>query len=218
MKNCWWSRYSALLLVCLVAAVSGWAQEAGARILYTKVFPGSQPAYQQISLTADGNGVYKEAEDDPNPVEFQLPGKIAAEVFSLAEELQFFGYKLESGLKIAKMGEKTFRYEGKVTQQQTFNYSNDLTAQKLQQIFEKMAESQRLFIRLEYSLKFDRLGINDALLAIDAAQRHDRLLGASHFLPLLDQVVNGKRYMNISRNRADAIARTIRQSDRSGAQ
>lgn len=218
MKNCWWSHFSALVLVCMLTVSFGVAQEPGARILYTKVFPGSHPAYQQISVTPDGNAVYKEAEDDPNPVEFRLAPKVVAEVFALAEELKFFGYKLESGLKIAKMGDKTFRYEGKVTQQQTYNYSNDLTAQKLQQIFEKMGESQRLFIRLEYSLKFDRLGINDALLAIDAAQQQDRLLGASHFLPLLDQVTNGKRYMNISRNRADAIARTIRQTDGQGAQ
>lgn len=218
MMNCRLSRLPALFLLCLLAPLSGLAQDASARVVYTKVFPGSEPAYQQVAVTPDGAGVYKEAEDDPSPVEFRLPGKIAEEVFALAEELQFFGYKLESGLKIARMGDKTLRYEGKVKQEQTYNYSMDPTAQKLQQLFEKMAESQRLFLRLERSLKFDRLGINDALLAIDAAQQQERLLGADHFLPLLDQVVNSKRYMNISRNRADAIARTIRQANGQGAQ
>jgi len=220
-RHALFSLVAVLLAVLLFPAPAASAQTAGdsaaAKFIYSKDFPGSQPAFQQLTVNPDGSAVYQEAKDDPTPVEFQLPPKTTTEIFSLAEQMQYFGYKLESDLKIARMGQKTFRYEGKVAQEQTFNYSADLHAQKLLQLVEKICESQRLFIRFEYTLRFDRLGINDALLSIDSAQQGERLIGSAHFLPLLDRVINSKRFMNISRDRADAIARAIRQANDTGA-
>lgn len=208
---------SRVLALVLLLALGAAAQAPAERITYTKEFPGSNPEFQTISLLATGDASYKEAKDEPDPVNFQLPEKFTAQIFALAKDLNYFREPLESGLKIAKMGEKTFRFEGSETHTQTFNYTIDPNAQKLLDLFEKIAESQRLFLRLEYTLKFDRLGINDALLAIDAARGRDRLIGADHMLPLLDQIVNSKRFMNISRNRADGIARALRQNNGEGA-
>ncbi len=186
------------------------AQTKAEKLLYVKSFPGSNPSYQQLEIQRDGMGVYQEAEEEADPVNLQLPAKVATQVFELAKELEYFRQPLESGLNIAKMGEKTFRYQGEQTHSQTFNYTTVPAAQKLLDLCERIAESQRLFIRLEYTLKFDRLGVNDALIAIDAALKRDRLMGAQHMLPMLDQIINSKRYMNISRSRADAIARALR--------
>ncbi|MCW5965985.1 MAG: hypothetical protein KIT83_18240 [Bryobacterales bacterium] len=67
-------------------------------------------------------------------------------------------------------------------------------------------------------MKFDRLGVNAALVNIDTSRQHNRLIGVDHMLPLLDEIINSKRYMNISRNRADAIARGLRHVNGQGAQ
>jgi len=206
------------LFFAILMLPSALAQQDTERVTYSKVFPGSNPDFQLVTLIRTGEATYKQTEDDPDPVNFRIPDKVSAQIFDLAKELAYFAAPLESGLKIAKMGDKTFRYEGAETHSQTFNYSTDLNAQKLLELFEKIAESQRLFLRLEYSLRFDRLGVNDALIAIDSARHRDRLIGADHLLPLLDQIINSKRYMNISRNRADAIARGMRQSIGQGAQ
>lgn len=213
-------RVAGILVILLLALLApcATAQSAAERLIYTKEFPGSNPAFQQLILNRAGESVYKEAADDPDPVNFVLPEKVTSQVFDLAKELGYFRNPLESGLKIAKMGEKTFRYEGAETHTQTFNYSLDPNVQKLQDLFEKIAESQRLFIRLEYTMKFDKLGVNAALVAIDSARQHNRLIGVDHMLPLLDEIINSKRYMNISRNRADAIARGLRNADGQGAQ
>lgn len=206
-----------MLFVALGAGAQGPSKPAsGERITYTKSFPGSNPAFQTVTLASSGEASYKEAEDDPDPVNFQLPAAVAEQIFALAKDLNHFREPLESGLKIAKMGEKTFRYEGESSYAQTFNYTIDPNAQKLLDLFEKIAESQRLFVRLEYTLKYDPLGVNDALLAIDASRNRERLIGADHMLPLLDQIINSKRYMNISRHRADGIARALRQKSSGG--
>lgn len=199
------------LLLALVSLAA--AQKAEDRIIYQKVFAGSSPEYQEIVIDRTGTAHYKEAKDEPNPVGFKASAAVTTEIFKLAESLDYFNRKLESDLAIARVGEKTFRFEGGKTGSQTYNYSVDPAAQKLQEYFEKMAESQRLFIKLEYTVRFDRLGIYDALLLMDQARERDRLIGTEHFIPLLDRIVKNKRFMNIARNRADILARYIRESN-----
>lgn len=189
------------------------APAAGERIVYQKFFKGSNPEFQEITVSRSGAATYKEAADDPNPVAFKVPAAVTDAIFHHAAALGYFQRKLESGLNIAKMGEKTFRYEGQGGGSQTYNYSADPDAQKLQEYFEKIGDSQRLFLKLEYSVKFDRLGINDALVAMEDARSRQRLIGTEHFLPLLDRIVNNKRFMNIARNKADYLARYIREAN-----
>lgn len=199
------------LLFALVSLAS--AQKAEDRIVYQKVFAGSNPEFQEIFVDRSGAAEYKEAKDDPNPVVFTVNDAITSELFQLAESLDYFNRKLESGLAIARVGDKTFRFEGSKTGSQTYNYSIDPLAQKLQEYFEKMGESQRLFIKLEYTVRFDRLGVYDALVMMDEARVRGRLVGTEHFLPLLDRIVKNKRLMNIARDRADTLARFVRQSN-----
>lgn len=209
-------RFLALLVVLTALLPAQQEASAGAsvaedRIVYQKVFKGSNPEYQEIAVSRSGAALYKEAADDANPVAFKVPATVTDAIFQHAAALGFFQRKLESGLNIAKMGEKTFRYEGKGGGSQTYNYSLEPDAQKLQDYFEKIGDSQRLFIKLEYTVKFDRLGINDALVAMEDARHRERLIGTEHFLPLLDRIVKNKRFMNIARNRADMLARYIRE-------
>jgi hypothetical protein len=207
-----------ILVCCLLMAVPAVAQVEGDKVIYKKEFPQSYPPLQQVVVPWTGPLVYTDDEEGAEPIEFDIPAEARKQIFDLAREAGFFGTKLESGLKVANMGTKTFTYEGSHSQSQSYNYTAVPPAQKLQSLFEKITDTQRLYIRLEYAMQFDRLGVNDALLALSLAQQQERLLGGEHLLPMLDEIINSNRYMNISRNRADMIARGIRGANAAAGQ
>ena len=104
------------------------AQDAQ-RFFYSKSFPGSAPAYVQVTLEKNGEAVYKESPDDELPLTFKLSEAETAEVFRLVEKLDYFKHPLESGLKVAFLGTKTFRLEnGAEKREVQFNYSEDPNA------------------------------------------------------------------------------------------
>src|SRR3981081_4815198 len=81
------------------------------KIFYSKSFPGSVPAYVSIEISKDGSSVYQEAVNDEHPVKFAIAPESVSEIFALADKLDHFKRPIESGLKVANMGAKTFRYE-----------------------------------------------------------------------------------------------------------
>ena len=193
-----------LLTTCLFAG-------DGPRLFYSKSFPGSTPAYTEIRLDKNGSGEYREAQDDDQPLTFQLSEADTQQVFDLAAKLDYFKHPLESGLKVAFMGTKTFRYEdGGHTSEAKFNYSEDLTAHDLLDWFERMAESEQLRIELERSAKYDKLGVFKALTLLESALERRRLVALDQYLPTLDRIVKNETYMHTARVRAAEIAEAIR--------
>ena len=181
------------------------------RIVYSKLFEGSVPPFAAITVEKDGRAVYKEGPADDNPLLFRLADGDTNEIFDLAEKLGRFGRPLESGLKVAKMGVKTFRFEeGAQATEVKFNYSVDLDAQTLLDRFERIAESERLFIDLDRTVHFDKLGVNHALLEVQVCFERKRLAAPEQFLPLLDRIVKNESYMHMDRDRAASLAETFR--------
>jgi hypothetical protein len=181
------------------------------KVLYTKSFPGSIPAYVSVELLKNGQAIYKEAPDDENPVSFKVSPEDTGEIFNLVEKLEHFKRPLESNLKVANMGMKTFRFEdGTAKNEAKFNYSLDADANTLLDWFERMTETQRLHFDLERTAKFDRLGVNKTLLQIEAAYDRKRLIGVDRFLPLLDRVAKNDSYLHMARERAAALADAFR--------
>ena len=75
------------------------------KVIYTKSFPNSNPAYVSIEVARDGAAVFKESPTDAQPVKFQMSATDVAQIFALADKLDHFKRTLESGLKVAFMGE-----------------------------------------------------------------------------------------------------------------
>jgi hypothetical protein len=183
----------------------------GPRIFYSKTFPGSTPAYIEITLDRAGNAVYKEAVDDDLPLKFHLTDAETAEIFGLADKLDHFKTPLESGLKVAFMGTKLYRYEnGAERNEAKFNYSADLSAQALQDWFERMSESAEMRIELERAAKYDKLGVDKALRTLLSAMDRKRLVGLDQYLPMLDRITNNESYMHTARTKAADLADMIR--------
>ena len=191
----------------------GAGPEASPRLTFSKSFPGSQPPWEEIILDRKGAGQYKEDPKDEDPLKFQLTDAESSQIFELADKLDHFARPLESKLKVANMGMKTFRYEadGQAKPAEVkFNFSEDPDAKALADWFERMAESERSLIKLETAVRFDKLGVQDAILAVEILRDQKRLLAATQFLPMLDRVAKNESYLHIARERAAALADSIR--------
>lgn len=196
-----------LFLFCGLACA-----ENSAKIVYTKSFPGSSPAYVNITLDRGGDVSYREDADD-DPEKFKLETPSTEVIFDLAARLDHFKHPLESGLKVANMGVKTFRWEeGAASSEQKFNYSLDENAKALHDWFEAITETERLFAELKRAARHDKLGVHDALIHIEQIWMQRRLTGADQFLPLLDQIAQNEIYLHMARQRAAMLGEAIRAS------
>lgn len=192
------------LAVPLLLSASLLATAAPPKLSFIKSFPGSVPAYCSVEVDKTGALYYKESPTDEQPVKAQLSQSDAAALFALAEKLQFFKTPIESGLKVANTGKKTFRYqdESGAPTEVVFNYSTDLNAQQLLDRFEQIAASERAFIGLDRTVHFDKLGVNDALAEIEALWIRKQLAAPAQFVPLLNRIINRESFMHLVRDRA----------------
>ncbi|MBZ5725726.1 MAG: hypothetical protein LAP87_12095 [Acidobacteriia bacterium] len=196
----------------LLAASALWAGD-GPRLFYSRAFPGSTPAYLQVTLEKSGDAEYREAADDDQPLTFHVNESDTSEMFGLAEKLEYFKRPLEAPVKVAFMGTKTFRYEnGAQKSEVKFNYSEDPSARALQDWCERMAESAEHRIELERAAKYDRLGVVKALILLESALERKRLVGLEQYLPTLDRIANNENFMHTARARAAEIAEAIRKT------
>jgi hypothetical protein len=185
----------------------------GPRLFYSRSFPGSTPAYFDISVESNGDAVYREAVDDELPSKFHLSEAESKEVFALADKLDHFKHPLESPLKVAFMGAKTFRFEqGAEKNEVKFNFTEDLDARQLQDWFERMAESSEHRDNVERAAKYDHLGLVQAMNLLASAYDRHRLVAVEQFLPILDRVAKNETYMHSARALAAELAESIRKA------
>ena len=202
-------RFALALLLCGAL----WASGSGGSptVFYSKYFKGSVPEYVDITVEKSGKVTYREAVDDERPIRFDLPPSQTAEIFELTDKLGRFAKPLESPAKVARMGMKTFRYEDAPAKTEVkFNYTEDLDARMLADWFERIVETEQGYANLERAVKFDKLGVNQALLQVQITQERKRLIAPEQFLPLLDRVTKNESFMHMSRERAASLAEAFR--------
>jgi hypothetical protein len=198
-------KYLTFLLFSLAAAAAD-----APRVLYSKSFPGSTPAFVAVTVEKDGAVSYREAPDE-DPLKLRITESQAGEIFTLAEKLSFFKRPLESPLKVANMGMKTFRYEnGAEKSEVKFNYSQDEDARALVDWFDRIVESAGQLIALQRAAKYDKLGVVKALLELESLRDRKRLLGEREFLPMLDRIAKNETFLHMARVRAAGLAEAIR--------
>ena len=199
------ARLIAALLLATASAI------ADPHIIYSRLFKGSDPEFISITLETDGRTVYREAVDDPNSLEFRLTPEEAREVFGLAEKLGNFSRPVESGLKVANMGRKTFRFEdGATVHEVSFNYSIDPDAKQLLSLFERITVTEQRYLDLDRSVHFDKLGVDQAIIQIRILWDAGRLVSPEQFLPLLARISKNESFMHVDRERAASLSDEIR--------
>ncbi len=112
------------------------------------------------------------------------------------------------------MGMKTFRCENGARKSEVkFNFSLDLDAQALQDWFERIAQKPSSTSSIvERAAKYDKLGVDRALLLVQVSYERKRLVAPQQLLPMLDRIAKNDTYMHMDRERAASLADAIRAS------
>lgn len=185
-----------------------------ATVSFRKVFKSSNPEFIEIKVRENGGATYdiRSLTDDPDPQPFEVGAPLASKIFELSGQLNNFrGLELDTKRRIANLGEKTFRYErGSDSAEVKFNYTINATANQLLMLFEGLARQQDHLRTLLHRMKYDRLGINNALLNFEADLNHKILPEPERLLPVLEQIASDSRYVEIARQRSRALIERIR--------
>jgi hypothetical protein len=206
-----------ILLACAclpIPAVS--AGPAGATITYRRVFKGSVPEFIEIKVRDQGPCTYdiRQLSEDADPEPIEVGPDVRKIIFETAAAINNFKVgNLDIQKKIANLGQKTLRYEnGAEVHETSFNYTVNSSATQLMQIFEGLARQQEDLDSLQKSAKYDRLGVNDALLQFETDMDHRVLPEPERMLSILDQIAGDSHFLEIARSRARALAERIRNS------
>jgi hypothetical protein len=210
-----------LQFLCLLAGAwlllpAARANPPGATITYRRVFKGSTPEFIEIKISDQGKSTVdiRQLDDDADPEAFEVGPAVQKRIFDLAGELKYFAIaNLDIQKKIANLGQKTFRYEnGAEAHETSFNYTLNPSAAQLMQMFEGLARQQQDLVLLQRQAKFDRLGVNDALMQFESDMDHRLLPEPERLLAILDQIAADSHFVEIARSRARALAERIRTS------
>jgi hypothetical protein len=213
-----WSIASVVLALCCFASpIDATTTASGSAFTYRRVFKGSVPEFIEIRIPeSSDHATYeiRQMDDDAGAVPFEVTSALRVKIFELVGQLnRFQGLDLDVHRKIANLGEKTFRWEnGNESHEVKFNYTLNSAASQLLQICEGLARQQELIDLLQRRIKYDRLGVNDALLQLETDVNKGILPEPQRTLPLLDQISGDSRFVEIARQRARALAERVRHS------
>jgi len=208
----------ALVLAAMAAIPFAPAAElspAGGVFTYRRVFQSSVPEFIEIKISETSDRAtyeLRQLDEEPGASPFELSPALRSKILGLVSQLKYFrGLDLDVHRKIANLGEKTFRWDsGGQTSEVKFNYTLNATATQLLQICEGLARQQELFDLLQRRIRYDRLGINDALLQTETDLTKGVLPEPQRLLPLLDQIAADSRFVEIARQRARSLAERVR--------
>jgi hypothetical protein len=212
--------FAALLFLTAVGCAAAFAQASGsaapAKVTFRRIFRGSSPEFIELCIWDDGKKAtyeIRQLDDDAGSAPFEVGDPLRSKIFALTAQLHYFeGLDLDVHRKIANLGEKTFRWEqGSVTHETKFNYTLNPAAAQLLQIFEGLARQQEHFELITRRMRYDRLGIYDALLQFETDLNRGLLPEPQRLAPLLDQIASDPKYVEVARERARMLSERVKR-------
>lgn len=213
-----------LLIVCafLPAFANSQASDGAAHgnspdnptLTFRRIFKSSYPEFVEITVNEDGTGTYdiRQLDDTASPQPLQIGTPLVRKMFDLADGLHDFdGVDLDVHRRIANLGQKTFVYKkGAETHEASFNYTLNNTARQLLEIFEGLQRQALDVSDMERVMHYDHLGIADVIARVQSDVKNKLIPEPDALLPVLDQIASDSELMDMSRQRARAIAEEIR--------
>lgn len=179
---------------------------------------GADPQHYEIAVGARGRAAYRStghlnpdspgsAAGDPYLIRFTMSPETRQEIFDLAARAHYFEKSVAyTKGRLANMGAKTLTYsDEKVFHQQTYNYSGMAPIQQLTEIFQNISNTLEMGRRLEFSYKYEKLGVDEDLRNMEEAAKSNRLLEVQALAPLLKQIADDPSVLNIARERAKKL-------------
>jgi len=185
-----------------------------AKITFRRIFQGSSPEYIELCIWDDAKTAtyeIRQMDDDPGSAPFEVGDALRSKIFGLTAQLHNFqGLDLDVHRKIANLGEKTFRWEqAGVSHETKFNYTLNPAATQLLQIFEGLARQQEHYELITRRMRYDRLGIYDALLQFESDLNRGLLPEPGKLVPLLEQIANDPKFVDVARKRSQLLLSRI---------
>ena len=181
-----------------------------AKITFRRIFQGSSPEFVELCIWDDAKTAtyeIRQMDEDPGSAPFEVGDALRSKIFGLTAQLHNFqGLDLDVHRKIANLGEKTFRWEqAGVSHETKFNYTLNPAATQLLQIFEGLARQQEHYELITRRMRYDRLGIYDALLQFESDLNRGLLPEPGRLVPLLEQIANDPKFVDVARKRAQLL-------------
>ena len=210
---------SVLLIFCVAAALTSFAQNSldpGApssqapTVVYEQDWKVADPEWYQISINSSGEASYRSrshAKDgetsEPYNRQFIASAATRNLVFQLAKSLNQFHGNFESRSKVAQTGKKTLTYrDGQKESSTSLNYSDNQEMNQLISIFQRISTTFELAQKLDFDVRFDKLGIDRDLKSLEHLEADHQLAELQVISPLLERIANDNGIMNIARQRA----------------
>lgn len=210
---------SVLLIFCVAAALTSFAQNSldpGAAssqaptVVYEQDWKVADPEWYQISINSSGEASYRSrshAKDgetaEPYNRQFIASAATRELVFQLAKSLNQFQGNFESHSKVAQTGKKTLTFrDGQKESSTSLNYSDSQEMNQLISLFQRISTTFELAQKLDFDVRFDKLGIDRDLKSLEHLEADHQLAELQVISPLLERIANDNGIMNIARQRA----------------
>lgn len=211
-----------ILLLCLAAfCVSspaqsnllepGHASATAPVVVFELNWPAADPSWYQISVDSAGPSSYRsrphaessEEPGDPYALNFIASQATRTRIFQLTQLLNNFKGNFETKNKVAQTGAKTLIYRSGETELKTsLNYSDNPQMNDLISIFQRMSTTFELGRKLDFDLRFDKLGLDRELKNLENLAKDGQVMELQVITPTLEKIANDSGIMNIARQRA----------------
>jgi hypothetical protein len=214
------SRTSILLILFMATGIVSVAQNSldpGAPgdqspvVTFEQDWKVADPQWYQIAINSSGESSYtskplekaSESPGDPYHMRFIASAATREKVFELAKSLNNFQGNFETRAKVAQTGKKTLTFkQGPKETSTSLNYSDNQLMNQLITIFQKISSTFELAQKLDFDMRFDKLGVDRDLKSMERLDKDDQLGELQVVAPMLERIANDNGIMNIARQRA----------------
>jgi hypothetical protein len=183
-------------------------------ITFVRVWNDFTP--QSVTMTISANGATKYSSSNPAKTgddvdeyktEFTMSPARRDKLFRYAKEANFFdGDFTFKKHVVASTGKKTLTYSDPARRFSTsYDYSDNKVIQEITNIFAGISNTIEHGRKLAFLRRFDKLGLEDELKAMENAAEGHNLAELQIIAPTLDSIASDRTILNIARQRAQKL-------------
>ncbi len=174
----------------------------------------ADPQWYQITVDQNGQATYEskphaaddQTEGEPYSLHFIMSQPARTRIFQIAGALNDFQGSFETRAKIAQTGKKTLTFrQGDKENKTTLNYSGNPQMNELISMFQKMSTTFEIAQKLDYDMRFDKLGLDRDLKSLVQLDKDNQLAELQVIAPTLERIANDESIMNIARQKAKQL-------------
>jgi hypothetical protein len=188
--------------------------------------PGLTPSHWVLTVSVDGAGHFwsespktsqaaVQGQLSPTPAvdrDIRVSAEFARHLFEEAREHRYFAEECESHMKVAFQGWKKLSYRGPEGQSScAFNYSKDQQLQELGESLEAVAETILEGSRLDWLLRYDRLGLDREMEYVVDAAGDGRLKEFGTIRGTLERLAGDEGVLERVRKRARTLLAQVKE-------